>query len=495
MINWYQTQPLLFGSEGDVLLIIDACYAAEAGRGSVGNKKIELLAAAGMNCRSPEPGPMSYTTKLIKTMKELLRSKGSFSVTTLNRHLEHRDAGLQQTPHYSDLTANDRASIILRPLLSQASTSPDFNANVSEPPAFLNVSFGLSEEPNERSISDCINWFRHYAPKGFVSFRLLDLYEGDDKGPVNDDGSSSQGTISVGTTRQVQEENSGYLDELVKSVLQRWRHHVKLKSSANTPTHLRPQVQQEKDPKLQSRMEGIISLRDLVTSAIELDQDGLPLLVTDRVQFDSTTGGQGILGSRTWCNSFNSLSRSTQGHRLVRFRYGTLDEQRIIVEYKYYQTDIEEAERRVCKEAMVLGAPRKGIELCIPLCVGYIRDPEHNRFGLVYKIPSGTSSHTTLSDEISAKTHVPMQYRLELARRIARTAWHLQLIDWYHGCIRSENVLFFNNNHSQPYLFGVGIFWSPHFPSGSEEAMNTCLSAVVKYGTMCDIRSLVKFTP
>lgn len=60
-LNWYEVQPVVFAAEGDVLLVLDCCYAAQAARGRE-SRTIELLAASGVKQRTPQPGDYSFTT-------------------------------------------------------------------------------------------------------------------------------------------------------------------------------------------------------------------------------------------------------------------------------------------------------------------------------------------------------------------------------------------------------------------------------------------------
>ena len=66
-LNWYEVQPILLGWEGDILMILDCCYAAQAGRDRQ-SRIIELLAASANNKRTPPAGPYSFTTILMGVM-------------------------------------------------------------------------------------------------------------------------------------------------------------------------------------------------------------------------------------------------------------------------------------------------------------------------------------------------------------------------------------------------------------------------------------------
>ena len=76
-------QTLMDNVEGDVLVILDCCYASDIQRNLThGNKSYEMLAASNRNNTTPKPGPKSFTSDLMISLRELLRDRGGNPFTT-----------------------------------------------------------------------------------------------------------------------------------------------------------------------------------------------------------------------------------------------------------------------------------------------------------------------------------------------------------------------------------------------------------------------------
>jgi len=180
IIDWFRTQPILMSpnDSGDVLLIIDACHssAAASARGSVSNRKVELIAAATANSTTPGPGHNSFTINLIRTMRELIISEGRFSISTLNRHLQLREASLSATPHYSDLSANDLPSIMLCPADGSAvPAGPRAGERGQKAKAYLNLVIGISQDVDEKVLVEMVAWLRKSVPGMVCECEMLDV--------------------------------------------------------------------------------------------------------------------------------------------------------------------------------------------------------------------------------------------------------------------------------------------------------------------------------
>ncbi|KAF2877430.1 hypothetical protein BDV95DRAFT_146937 [Massariosphaeria phaeospora] len=76
-------KPLLESAEADVLAILDSCYSSNAHEGyHEENRAYELLAACPRDGTTVAPGPNSFTTALIKSLKELLNEYENRNFTT-----------------------------------------------------------------------------------------------------------------------------------------------------------------------------------------------------------------------------------------------------------------------------------------------------------------------------------------------------------------------------------------------------------------------------
>lgn len=121
-VDWFEIQPLLHKCKADILLLLDCCYSAQAARGRVREDpgKCELLAACAMGLPTPPPGPASFTTALLREMKEMVRSTNQIVTSQLAHRLAQPRAKLRQTPIHNDMSRGHQGrSIRWKPFLAQ----------------------------------------------------------------------------------------------------------------------------------------------------------------------------------------------------------------------------------------------------------------------------------------------------------------------------------------------------------------------------------------
>ena len=75
IVEWNRAEtPLLEDAEGDVLTMLDSCFASNIQKGSTEQTRTyELLAAAAMDKRTNAPGKNSFTSILTEELQELLK--------------------------------------------------------------------------------------------------------------------------------------------------------------------------------------------------------------------------------------------------------------------------------------------------------------------------------------------------------------------------------------------------------------------------------------
>lgn len=208
---------------GDVLLIINSCHSSSAAsaRGSVSNRKVELIAAATANSSTPGPGHNSFTINLIRTMKELIISEGKFSVSTLNRHLQLREASLKATPHYSDLSANDLPSIMLCPADGNAvPAGPQAGERGKKAKAYLNLVVGISQEIDEKVLMEMVAWLRKSPSEIVCECEMLDVLRRDKDAVTGSSGggvSTREGVLDPGLYESPMD-----ADDLASIAIGRW---------------------------------------------------------------------------------------------------------------------------------------------------------------------------------------------------------------------------------------------------------------------------------
>lgn len=217
-LKWDTIQPQLERASGDVVLIIDSCYAAQAARGGPTTHKIELLAASAMNVTTPRAGDGSFTAALMAQMKLLLKTRGWFTISQLQGELIRRPAGLQETPVYCDLTRNTQPSITLHPI-PRPGDSP--KALSFKPCATLTLQISLLRALDKEHVQHLADWLTYSPPNtvsdisvekimnsGLVDVRLGISTNNSASLPALVSTATSQGSRSSDDVRPVDDESS-----------------------------------------------------------------------------------------------------------------------------------------------------------------------------------------------------------------------------------------------------------------------------------------------
>lgn len=88
-------------------------------------------------------------------------------------------------------------------------------------------------------------------------------------------------------------------------------------------------------------------------------------------------------------------------------------------------------------------------------CLGYIHQPEKFRFGFVFEALLEDYVPSSLLDWLTPPNPKPsLTTRVQIARDVATSIWHLHATNWLHKGLRSENIVFQSFVSSGPYLAG-----------------------------------------
>lgn len=116
-MEWYDIQAKLERTEADVLLLLDCCFSASAGRDSKKTNRIEMITATAKREITPPPGLWSWTHALMKLLEKAVAENGYVSAELLARELLSMDVGLPATSNHVVLRSGfPSRSIMLRPL-------------------------------------------------------------------------------------------------------------------------------------------------------------------------------------------------------------------------------------------------------------------------------------------------------------------------------------------------------------------------------------------
>jgi hypothetical protein len=147
--NWNKVEEKLRDEdvEGDVLTILDTCYASNlvTKSGRQETKKFELMAASSINETTARPGKNSFTRALIDGLKELLdKQKEPIStfrmVQTINLNTKRRD-----TAHVWARNPHNDQHIFLAPLKSHTPDKTKPSTSLPTPGGYLTLKFGLRD--------------------------------------------------------------------------------------------------------------------------------------------------------------------------------------------------------------------------------------------------------------------------------------------------------------------------------------------------------------
>jgi hypothetical protein len=152
--SWNKAEALLRSDdvEGDILNIMDCCYASNIVKsGTLSSRKFELLSACGINQTTCSPGPRSFTRVLIDKLTELADeyTDKPFATHILNDRII-RDERRIDTPSHLWFRLPNKHHIFLGPLTKDAKASQQQLSDIRVPRGFLSLRFAISRESLDR---------------------------------------------------------------------------------------------------------------------------------------------------------------------------------------------------------------------------------------------------------------------------------------------------------------------------------------------------------
>ena len=119
-VVWSSAEQIIQNTKGDVLLIFDCCHAAELEKSNRGFKRraFEYLAATSAKSTTRKPGPQSFTSALIWSLKHFAKEGKSFSTTDLINTITTKAPNFpeNQEPRLSERHGTCLRRIVLAPL-------------------------------------------------------------------------------------------------------------------------------------------------------------------------------------------------------------------------------------------------------------------------------------------------------------------------------------------------------------------------------------------
>ena len=474
-LNWYEVQPAVFAAEGDVLLVLDCCYAAQAARARE-SRTIELLAASGVKQRTPQPGDYSFTAVLVRVMKRMLQEAGHIVIVKLYQRLFQETAPdeelVEQPFHF--FIAEGGGSIILKP---RAKPNALTRTQYALPSALLSLTVSLSQKPDRSTMRRLGVWLKAAAPRtisGVDVERILLRTEAIQEFLLARRDSALRTAIKGDLNQSERDERA----EIVSSFLSRTR--PSLRWSQNEAEDVLVALKEWNDQVYQS-MERHLLLDPVFVSHNSLTQlerdESAQVLGLDKAArlrilnmenaskpepYDLKALPYGVV-------KIEPAATIDEDNRGITI--GVLEDQQVWVEFFPYgsQSDQGKVSSKVKRLATLFVQAKSPAFLLAPF-LGYIHEPLKNRFGLVYLAshkfgPSLTSQHITLQAAMSLRRLMPLNRRIGLAFDLSRAMSALHAVGWVHKSFCSENVHFiYRSEDTSSGMLGTEEAESKTFP-------------------------------
>ncbi|KAK8880190.1 Protein kinase-like (PK-like) [Apiospora arundinis] len=486
IIKWSMIQPKLEYTTGEVLLILDCCFAAQAMRGPrrIVPPNVELIAACGKNCTTPLPlGPQSFTGVLITEIVTFLDEGSPIIIKELYHRLAGRAANLSPSPVHAPLAKNksirldplpphveqdyqprNRGAISLH-LLVDSPVSPelldDFVAWLTTDPPRTITAAEVAEIKALASRAEELKYLalpNDNSQRGSVAIAI-------ERNPMARDQVISAWTsflstlgslvrlLGPGTQPQSQSENDAHSEDTKGQIFLR-----EFKRSLNNlqvilERNILTLTELFEEEGLQSELASEVNDASMIMNALRvkliciMEETPKPTYLTD-------TGINDV--KSTLANPLSVEVSADFGHVLVEYKHlGSQD-----------TATRDSDKRRMERLCTVLEAAQES-RFRTPRCLGCIPDELNDRYGLVFQMPtSGFNRPTTLynilgehGDPKTRKCLPNLRQRYVIARAIGSALHRWHLVDWVHQGVASYNIVFFTNDqkepdYSNPYLIG-----------------------------------------
>lgn len=502
-MNWFLLQQTLYFAHGDVLVILDCCRAALKTRGE-SEGKMEVLAACGSDSKVPVPGRLSFTSVLIRQIRNRLKSRKDISIKWLQNNLFSDELGQGLTgelpnlqllaktvklkilvsPVRFDLSKHDQPSITLKPLMKP---TPDGFIRKSNPASsfvFLRVS--LEDDPTGLQIT---NWIKSFPPKAIRGVDIEGLVlkarwlEG-----LKTHGESFQGSVLGKLSQSAQSQILKRLWDLSHVI-------SSTHAIANEASDIANPVDQAANRFSAASVvddieNSVADACDSIEDAILLDpgvdmnsvaEDGV---VKSAGAIDAVSLRQYLLDNARIPDEpelprdrVKLISKQRAGKK--RFRYGHIDGKPVLVEsFQYTTVEAESSEAppntisQVKRMVTQLSHPKR-TSFHILHCIGYFQEQHAKRLCMVFALNEGDTAEeapTALCDLYHLGKRVPLGLRMQLAFALATALENFHRVGWVHKELKSENIRFLHRisekrsrpikiqladiELTQPWLFG-----------------------------------------
>ena len=409
---------------------------------------IELLAATDKDQFTPSSasGWQTFTQALTKAMESMIETEKVVTLGGLAKSLSQAEAHLYRQPYHVPLGLNHLAGPI-RLVKLRASQDLPARRTGTNPTVALQLQLSLFEPLSSETASSLIRWMTKDSPASIEDIQSAEdtFAEAKDTSQICarllEDHSHADSQLLPYLSAQGRAEGLALLS------------HLRGALSIPTPASLTNSQAIEIISLVKERSRDLVAFiedslpRLSATSLLTLNAGENQDLRT-RVNMRLTLIAENMPEQET-AIIFDVTDPPREGQR---FRIGSKDSKRVIVEYFYYEETKNKLDGLILQQVRRISAlhtESKDDKFHLMLGCGFLRDSIHvRRYGMIYQIPADKTHKTfsCLSELISKVKSVPLELRMRTAYALCEALVNLHSIGWYHKAIKSDNVLYFGHN-------------------------------------------------
>ncbi|KAL1796259.1 hypothetical protein ACET3X_004799 [Alternaria dauci] len=451
-VRWYEVQQLFIDVPFDVLLLLDCCHAAQAGR-DTGDEAldkppsgVELLAAAGDKAETPHPGDLSFTNGMIKLMKEWIKEKKQVKISELHAALVHRKADLYTTPFHVHLRAGpSERSVVLEKLPEPGEQTESMVAWR----AAVSVTIGMREPLTHAILKNIGRWLFDEAPNELVAGLKVERVL-TQTANINDFIGNSL-PMKSGAVAQ-------YVDiPVLKQISEVWnsleQHVTRYKSRLDTSAfaELEDRKRQFDDDLIKTMNACNMEITQLLQKVVMFSDASSNPAMIDRVLDDPASELFELKSHLVLRKIICRQQEPELKGKVAATRSVTrVAPDRVMEEYKKYDEhrspgDIKDMKARIALLANLLEVEKPESFRCLQLH-DWKHEEHDRRFVYHFLIPNDYKKKSiTLYDAVmNLNRHLrpTLEERLTMAYDIAKAVEQWHRVDWVHQSISSHNIVF-----------------------------------------------------
>ncbi|KAL9089810.1 MAG: hypothetical protein Q9165_005604 [Trypethelium subeluteriae] len=459
-LEWYKIQEDLMDFDIDILLVLDCCFASQAGRASDRRTgRILALAAAAKNEKTPLPGDDSYTRGIMREMRSLVLANGHTSALELHQRLLSRKAGLQATPQYIPIRLGNRDNDIR---LMSTTVTISTSADAKDSGSLLRFVL-RTDKLDHGTVQSLMTWLGSDVPAEVTGMEIEEVLI------------TTKGIHNFLKRARLEETplSTAINDSDWREIMLAWDrvldlfHQYNLSSGNDESKERRALVQN----RIESFLSQLRSRNDECLEAVENStlaaSNDLEDSIVDQAIEDPTLQNIGVADQLRLRRIIRSEDTWPGQERLS-------GASAVVAEYKPYspsrdQSDMEALTARVSQLSALLKANKKDAFRALRCC-GWEDEPANSRFVLYFEVPlrfqDPEPEYYSLSYLLKSPKNLgrpSLNARLKVAHTLAKAVHSWHNIGWVHEGISSPHILFFVSHqrravlYDEPFLQGFDL--------------------------------------